>query len=198
MSASCIAYASAYVLSLYVFVPAKIRALDRSDPVQIRARLISVSIATLLILLHFLFFTTHYLPPQSILSHLILSYSHILHCVSLFLGPIIAITLSAYKRPDLPFLPSLNREWLYHAGLLNGLTLAKVRDLIVGPLTEEIVFRYCVVQILFATKSYTQMELILIAPTFFGLAHVHHAIRTYRGAPPINLQDAMLKVILPT
>ena len=50
-----------------------------------------------------------------------------------------------------------------------------MRNYIVAPLTEEIVFRGCMVPPLLASGMST-LKVSLIAPLFFGIAHVHHAM----------------------
>lgn len=52
-----------------------------------------------------------------------------------------------------------------------------LRNLFLAPLTEEIVFRACMVPVLEATSSSTMgaLQISLTAPLFFGFAHAHHA-----------------------
>jgi len=38
--------------------------------------------------------------------------------------------------------------FLAHANLENGMTIAKFRDLVVGPLVEEILFRFITLQVI--------------------------------------------------
>lgn len=49
-----------------------------------------------------------------------------------------------------------------------------LRHLLVAPLTEEIVFSVCMVPVLESTDM-SALRVSLMAPLFFGVAHVHHA-----------------------
>lgn len=50
-----------------------------------------------------------------------------------------------------------------------------LRNYVVGPLTEEFVFRGCMLPLLVSSVASTQ-TLVLLTPFFFGLAHLHHII----------------------
>ncbi|KAJ1552451.1 hypothetical protein HK405_011282 [Cladochytrium tenue] len=54
------------------------------------------------------------------------------------------------------------------------------RTLVVGPLTEEVVFRGCSMA-LFAWSGWSVRATVLLSPLVFGAAHVHHAAETLRG-----------------
>jgi len=60
-----------------------------------------------------------------------------------------------------------------------------LRELVVGPLFEEFVFRACFLRILMAA-GLSRLFLTLVAPLFFGLAHVHFVLT--RGVPATLLQ----------
>lgn len=47
------------------------------------------------------------------------------------------------------------------------------RNFVVGPLTEEWVFRACMVPVLLCA-GYSQLKVMLLCPLFFGLAHLNH------------------------
>ncbi|POY75739.1 hypothetical protein BMF94_1149 [Rhodotorula taiwanensis] len=88
------------------------------------------------------------------------------------------------------FAGSLYISWL--AGELPGQAGAKtwsswrskfdgwrgIRTYIVGPLTEELTFRSCVVAVS-ALAGWSPVKLVFLTPLWFGLAHVHHAWETY-------------------
>jgi prenyl protein peptidase len=50
-----------------------------------------------------------------------------------------------------------------------------MRNFIVAPWTEEVVFRACMVPPLLASGM-TVHQVTLVAPLFFGIAHIHHAV----------------------
>lgn len=53
-----------------------------------------------------------------------------------------------------------------------------VRNYVVGPLTEEVVFRGCIVA-LHALAGFNKTFLIFATPLYFGFAHLHHAYEGY-------------------
>jgi len=53
------------------------------------------------------------------------------------------------------------------------------RNYVVAPLSEELVFRGCMMPLL--VPSFGHTTTICLAPWFFGLAHLHHAIEQYRS-----------------
>lgn len=60
----------------------------------------------------------------------------------------------------------------------HGSRLQFVRNIVVGPATEELVFRACMIATL-AAGGASRAACILVPPLFFGAAHVHHARETY-------------------
>ncbi|SNX87971.1 related to CAAX prenyl protease 2 [Melanopsichium pennsylvanicum] len=89
----------------------------------------------------------------------------------LFLGP---ITVSFLDR-QLPF----QRFFSFHRDLVEKVTtLAGIRNFLVGPITEELVFRTAILTtLLFSGVS--NIKLIFASPIFFGIAHAHHAYNVY-------------------
>jgi prenyl protein peptidase len=58
-----------------------------------------------------------------------------------------------------------------------------VRNYIVAPWTEEVIFRGCMIPPLLASGM-SVVKVSLVAPLFFGVAHLHHAMsRLARGEP---------------
>ena len=57
--------------------------------------------------------------------------------------------------------------------------LFPLRNLVIGPITEEIVFRGCMVPVLLGCGM-SRTTTILISPLFFGVAHIHHI---FAGVP---------------
>lgn len=74
---------------------------------------------------------------------------------------------------------------LYAAPLLNKIItwdfgidwdIWALRDLIMGPVTEEIVFRAALIDTL---SNWTYCKTIFLSPLYFGIAHVHHMYEKY-------------------
>ncbi|KAK9462239.1 uncharacterized protein V1516DRAFT_674106 [Lipomyces oligophaga] len=53
-----------------------------------------------------------------------------------------------------------------------------VRDYIIGPLTEEVVFRACIISINLSARI-SPMTSLFFCPLYFGVAHLHHAYEAY-------------------
>jgi prenyl protein peptidase len=62
---------------------------------------------------------------------------------------------------------------------------SQIRDLLVAPLTEEVIFRGCMVYPLLLS-GLTPLHTSLVAPLFFGTAHFHHALLKYKQGMPIR------------
>ncbi|KIS65833.1 CAAX prenyl protease [Mycosarcoma maydis] len=89
----------------------------------------------------------------------------------LFLGPLYV----AFLDQQLP----LQRYFCYRRDVVDKFTsLTGIRNYLVGPLTEELVFRCTILTpLLFSGVSRT--KLILLTPAFFAIAHAHHAYNVW-------------------
>lgn len=62
-----------------------------------------------------------------------------------------------------------------------------LRNYVVGPLSEEFVFRSAILALFLNSSSGLNLtQLVFLTPLYFGVAHVHHAVELYRAAdqPP--------------
>ncbi|RDB15264.1 putative CAAX prenyl protease 2 [Hypsizygus marmoreus] len=159
----------------------------RDDPDVIRARLVAVSIATsiccgivFLLLRHFVgdrpdgfemaLDTTIarlgfriYFDSDMIFPHLVTPV--------LFLGPLYA----GYLGGHLP----LQRNWSFKTDVISKfISWQGVRNYLMAPITEELVFRACVLAVYHMSGASTR-RMIFLGPLSFGLAHVHHAWDTF-------------------
>ncbi|KAF5361657.1 hypothetical protein D9758_007309 [Tetrapyrgos nigripes] len=182
----------------------------RDDPVVIRERLSSVSCATVLCIgLAFAVISQVLhgkldwdllrnsvengsallglkLPPfrlSSFLPHLVIP--------TLFLGPLSALFLSC-------FTSSLS-EGNIHPLLTDPFSLIVLRNYMIAPITEELVFRSCILAVYLLTLTQpdhpSAMSIILLSPLHFGVAHLHHARETYKrlGRTQAALKRAVLQ-----
>jgi prenyl protein peptidase len=79
---------------------------------------------------------------------------------------------------------------IFHS-LIDGLTaLRGIRDLLVAPLTEELVYTSSIITILLQSTTVSTWTLIVLPPVFFSIAHIHHAYELH-----VN-KIAPLKVII--
>ncbi|PWN49081.1 hypothetical protein IE53DRAFT_346440 [Violaceomyces palustris] len=76
-------------------------------------------------------------------------------------------------------------------------SLFGIRNFILGPLTEEVVFRACVLSITFYSGA-SRSSMIFATPLYFGIAHLHHAWETYAnsGRTREGLQRGLLQAAL--
>ena len=196
-----------YVVSLYAMVPADVRALPRSSGVQVAARIKSVCVSTLLLLFvyfpfsfcrgsdaggrQFLAYESLQFPP--VLSHPL----PLLHVMVLFLGPLSIIFLSAWSLLETS---TSARGWtikdaLHHVLVVErglpatpnifGWSPERLRDLVVGPITEELCYRALLVPYMLVI-GVSPVKCIFVAPVFFGFAHVHHAINRLRSGDSVS------------
>lgn len=67
--------------------------------------------------------------------------------------------------------------------------------LIQGPLSEELVFRSCMLAtIQFGSRVVSKTRMIFTTPLYFGIAHLHHVLEAYAqgGKTPTALRRAYL------
>ncbi|ORY97723.1 hypothetical protein BCR43DRAFT_490250 [Syncephalastrum racemosum] len=172
---ACIGFASLYVGGFYVFRTAHPN-LSRNDPAVITERIKAVLAASALTALLVWLSTSNTYPlyerlglgfgtVQGLLSPLLL-------VAVLFLGPLVHL---GFER-SLPFQKGFN--WRDQLQDTFG-TVVGLRNYVVGPATEEWVFRACVITVLHEAQ-YSHAYLIFASPVYFGLAHLHHAWEKYR------------------
>ncbi|KAJ7150659.1 hypothetical protein C8R46DRAFT_914781 [Mycena filopes] len=113
-----------------------------------------------------------------------------LHAPVLFLGPLYAMFLAGT-------LPGQSNYSLDHHFFDVFWTWIGLRNYLGGPLTEELVFRACVLAV-YSMAGARPWKMIAFAPLVFGLAHVHHAwdIYTRHGFKPAAISARALSPIL--
>jgi prenyl protein peptidase len=190
---------SAFVGSLYVMVPPKIRLLDRDNSRQIRWRVLATSAVCIgSVAAYPYLFCDNKVTEASIARpaslstifsfHLKVIGGVLLHTATLYLGPILQQLLEVHeivKRRSLLGIYAYLR--IYYALCIEP-TLSSIfnpidqtqrwvclRNIVVAPFAEEIAFRGCIASSL-ATTGMQASAVSLIAPLFFGTAHLHHAL----------------------
>ncbi|KAI0030537.1 hypothetical protein K488DRAFT_54010 [Vararia minispora EC-137] len=177
----------------------------RNDPSVIKVRLLFVSISTVLscVAIHWVVsqegkrddgdFTVplNYIissRPQARLSMtvqymgLTMNSQHLLACLvtpSLFLGPIYA----HFLRGDLPFMSNWKLETHVYDKIS---TWQGIRNFVFGPVTEELVWRSCVIAAYHLARA-SRNQMIFLTPLSFGagnantnpIAHLHHGFETF-------------------
>lgn len=196
----CSVLAVTFVASLYYCLPAEIQRRSRHDPSQIRWRSLAASVVCVVALISYphLFCeewkNMNDLPLAALVQRGVLATGGVLfHTALLYLGSIVRNFVEVYD--------SVRR----HEGVVSFYRFGQVffsfyveptvssllrprnaterwtqlRNLIVAPVTEEIVFRACMVPALRSTGM-TFARVALTAPLFFGFAHGHHALLKVR------------------
>jgi len=214
----CTIISIAYVGSLYVFVPASIRALPRDHPSQIQFRsLACLFICAGAICSYPYLFCTDNIESSDNLNNNLLNrplltigkimlfrfqnkYHHflsffgvLLHTCIIYIGPTFASLLRVYKIRKQSSSDSCNAFVITRRSLLSILPVNKekfwiaIRNYFVAPFTEELVFRGCMIPPLLASGMSTA-KVSLVAPLFFGIAHIHHALtRISKGERPSSV-----------
>ncbi|KAI0337417.1 hypothetical protein BDW22DRAFT_1364191 [Trametopsis cervina] len=179
---------------------AKERARRRDDPDVIRARLIAVSISTVLSCVLVFGAVRHVSGGNERTSAILastwirlgLTSAPILPCLVapvLYSGPLYVAFLSG----TLP----LQRGWSIKWNVTPVFTTwIGWRNYIIAPATEETVFRACVLA-LYHMAGVSSNKLIFLSPLWFGLAHVHHGWEIYYrlGCTRQAMQNAAMSVL---
>ncbi|KIJ27075.1 hypothetical protein M422DRAFT_103622, partial [Sphaerobolus stellatus SS14] len=91
----------------------------------------------------------------------------------LYLGPLTAMWFSR----GLP----LQRNWSFQRDLLSIFkTWIGLRNFVVAPITEEVVFRSCLL-VIAQLSGKGLYNMVFITPLWFGAAHLHHAYELYHN-----------------
>ncbi|KII89194.1 hypothetical protein PLICRDRAFT_40830 [Plicaturopsis crispa FD-325 SS-3] len=217
-------FATGYVGSIYLFKNARVTYYDgrqrkrldgtvvppkdRDDPSVIKARLLAVSIATAAAIT-----TVSYVclragndgasrpDPIDVLA-LRPSRSPYPHFLAplLFLGPVSQELLNPHSEWGY-----WSWRWGRDAGRIltgqfawKGMNWITMRNYVVAPLTEELLFRSCVLAVYVLARGGSDKRgigsLIGFSPVWFGFAHIHHAYDTWRrlGRTRPALQRAII------
>jgi len=106
---------------------------------------------------------------------------------SLFTGPLYTAALDR----RLPCMSNWSWKWDIQA---NFQDLRGWRNYIIGPVTEELVFRSCIIATAATLAPRSKAYLIFVTPLYFGIAHAHHAYEAYNngGRTRRALQNGIL------
>jgi membrane protease YdiL (CAAX protease family) len=193
----CLSLAAAYVGALYILVPRKVRKLDRDHPRHIQFR----SFASLVVSLGavatypLLFCQDEDDSATFSISELVFGRKFVLgvlmHTITLYFGSIVSgllkvsdIRKAALARGQKPkssypqeVFSRLLRPTLlsFVAPLTPEERWKTLRNLVVAPWTEEVVFRGCMVPALLGAGM-SPVRVAFVSPLCFGVAHFHHAM----------------------
>lgn len=209
--AFCLSLSLLYVLPLYLLVPKEVQDLEYNNSVQIRYRMYVVSAATVFAVFLRKIVNTGIdeapnVPKFEILiglngnlfSGMLIS---LLLMMIFYLGPIVLyLTMNIIKlryrisdKGELTKLPNPMPEWKIISNIyedvvdqVQSFTIREFRAIVFAPLTEEIVFRACMIPSYYiyykyTLKDYSPWLLIYQVPLWFGVAHAHHLLTKLKG-----------------
>ncbi|OJA15939.1 hypothetical protein AZE42_02642 [Rhizopogon vesiculosus] len=171
----------------------------RDDPDVIKARLLAVSGATLICCLTVFIVmkngngdnATNVTPDVWL--HLGFTWSNawpLLITPLLYAGPLYV----QFREKTLPF----QEDWDFEDDVLSRFfSIFGLRNYFVAPITEEIVFRACVLTVYYLAGA-SQNKMIFLSPLVFGAAHIHHAWETYHryGCTATAAKRAIISTIV--
>ena len=157
----CLIQGIIFVCGVYI-IPLT-RSGDRNNPTVIVYRLISVGISTVLCTMISYFYYKNLFEDWGLFNplyeQLLSSLSTLLFCTCIFLGQ---LSLDIYLGHD----------------LLPTSSLITLRNLLFGPLFEEIVFRGNMITLCIG-YDYSIIQVYLLPSIIFGFSHIHHGIIGY-------------------
>ncbi|CAH0473285.1 unnamed protein product [Peronospora belbahrii] len=197
---ACSCMAAAYVGVLYT-LPTTIRRLPRDHPTHILARFLLICIFCALCPFILAVFYDHDEASMSFAQWLGIRWEGLVQATImplfttavLFTGSLLA---NALRLLNVSKQFHSNGVWfaIKNSALYYSIThdrLPSLRTYILGPLTEEFVFRSCMVPLL-VCANFTVKQIILGSPLMFGAAHLHHFMEYVRHGR--SLKDAALTV----
>lgn len=212
-SSICIFISLAYVLILYT-LPRRVKNLRRDDPEHIKYRMIAVCFVTVILTIFCKLLSDQIdLPGDTFLTSIGLylhrPFVNIIVTIVLmsifYAGPLIVnasnfvgLSLNFMVKKEFPFVGmyrSIREQFLRQYS--QEVRLIFLRNLIMAPITEEICFRALMIPFLLSaycnhaiSSQWHPIHVTLLAPIFFGLAHVHHFLEKLRNG--VSVTTALL------
>lgn len=183
----CFLFAILFVISLYL---ADI-GLPRDHPLTIRRRMLAVGVVCAIIPLLLWLLSESEPGDQSLLAVMGVRWG--------LLEPILAVLVSTVLVLVLYVGPIMAAIWSNEGGasllepLENERRDVMLRNFVVAPLAEELVFRACMFPLLLPKLG--SVWTAFVCPLFFGLAHLHHAVEHVRRGD-ITPSQALLTTLL--
>lgn len=196
----CVALACAYVAALYLLVPGSVRKLDRDHARHIRFRCLASVVISIAAVTSYSFFFCRAsnddklatFSMAEVLFQLKFSVEVLAHTIVLYTGSIVASLFGVWEEQKLSMARKKNKKRRSYPrkvfrrlirptilSFLNPITPEErwksIRNLIIAPWTEEVVFRGCMVPVLLGSGM-SPLRVTLLSPLFFGVAHAHHAM----------------------
>lgn len=184
----CFLLSVSFVCSFYLFVPKRIQQLDRNHPIHIQWRAIASTVYVVLAGISLLALTGS---DKIQLNLLILSNVFglsrvVFHTSLIYFGPILEQLIDILGQQQQSLTTSHTKNDNAKEQFLINTVRTKndddneqfwkaMRNFVIAPIIEEIVFRCYLFSVLNLTKL-TTSQICWIGPLFFGVAHFHHAL----------------------
>lgn len=178
---SCLMFAVFFVGSLYLFGKKNAQFLTRNHPEVIKQRFLSILIVCIFSpIFIWMLLSVHGFFKKDSQTSLFFKMLGITN-TNVLLGPLssIALICEIYFGPLVVMF--LQKELFFQNQNYKYLdfSILEVRNYIVGPISEEFIFRSCMCAVCFAA-NFSNTVMIFLLPMFFGLAHIHHAYEYYK------------------
>ncbi|XP_060608082.1 CAAX prenyl protease 2-like [Ruditapes philippinarum] len=168
----CFLFAILYVGSLYVW--SETNSKSRDHPETIRKRFISVTVVSFLVIPIVWYFGS---PTTTDRGHTVLEWLGIRFSgfITALVIPLL-LTMVLFAGPlTLHYMDGVFRLYLEPRYWINSLNNSIwLRNHIVAPISEEFIFRACMLP--FLVPQFGEGWSVFICPLFFGVAHLHHMI----------------------
>lgn len=170
----CLSLSIGFVASLYLFVPKNVRRLHRDNERHVKWRMASSLIFTIgsMVSCEILIMNTKVWNRECRLDSV--DFTPLWHTMILYIGPIVN-SICRYQ-----FISKQNngsfsqRKFSISFNQLDRWLAC--RNFLVAPLTEELIYRGCIVKALLRTK-FSRNAVVWLSPLFFGSSHIHHVYR---------------------
>lgn len=193
---ACFGYATSFVLSLYL---GDVR-LPRDHPATVRRRVWIISLLTVLAPPFLLFLSDNSSPNPNALN-----FPGLLDTLGIRIHGITAAVLYPVLLVPLLYLGHITqqlldvRSWEGFTSLFSFLWTERrdivLRNYVVAPVAEEVIFRSCMVPLLLPHLG--SRWTIVLCPLFFGIAHLHHMFEHLK-AGTLSPQQALINVTIQT
>jgi len=203
--AVCFFEALIFVAALYL-VPPTIRILPRNDKRHIRARFLSITVSSCSALLLLYYCSEERTDAPCFWAWVgfrsencfLATFIPLLLTTTLFLGTLVGMVLDAWvsssheldrfgnlrlREKKTSFLSRLGED-LYERSLLSVDYHQTLRNFLMGPVSEELVFRGCMFPLLICSGA-SYPKIVFLSPFFFGVAHLHHMYELTRQGNPV-------------
>lgn len=180
----CCLLSTFFVVSLYVVDPG----LPRDDPLTVKRRICVIAIVCLVApcaLYLFIWSHSYAISVVSFAGELGLKWTGLFAAIvyptllilTLYAGPIFHSWIDGNILPNIA-----SRRDIF------------LRNFVVAPFAEELVFRGCMLPLLYPALG--EYYAVLVCPLFFGIAHAHHLIEWYRRNDGTSFNQACVSIVI--